>query len=161
MDKTEKNKLINLALLTGFVVAILFIFAGNEMFRFLGITANDFRVAGGIILLVLAIYDLIFSNEKRRNADASLNVVPLGIPMLIGPAVLTTLIILTHSHGYALTTLSLFLNISIAWIVFRNADFFLKILKRSGSRALAKVASLFLAAIAVMMIRVGLMGMLH
>jgi multiple antibiotic resistance protein len=83
-------------------------------------------------------------------------VVPIGIPLIMGPAALTTILILVDSYGTIWTVTSIIINLIIVWIVFRNADQVSKILGKGGSRAFAKVASLFLAAIAVMMIRVGI-----
>ena len=56
----EKNKLVLKATLTAFVICVAFLFIGNALFNFLGITVNDFRIAGGIILLIISINDLLF-----------------------------------------------------------------------------------------------------
>ncbi len=154
-DKKRK-KLIIEATLTALVISLIFIGSGKLLFQFLGITENDFRIAGGIVLLVLAINDLLFSTDtSRKNPESTVGVVPIGIPLIMGPAALTTILILVDVYGYLWTIFSLILNLFIIWLVFRNADAVLKFLGKAGSRAVAKVASLFLAAIAVMMIRVG------
>ncbi|MCE9635056.1 MAG: MarC family protein [Planctomycetes bacterium] len=87
-------------------------------------------------------------------------VVPIGIPLIMGPAALTTILITVESHGHLLAIVSVLLNLVVMWMVFRHADLILRVMGRAGSRAVAKVAALFMAAIAVMMIRVGLTGML-
>lgn len=162
MENAAKSRLINMAVLTSCVVSIVFLFSGRFLFHFLGITESDFRVAGGLVLLVLSIYDLLFSNEKRRQlmTQEKISVTPLAIPMLIGPATMTALIALTHSYGYVNTLLSLILNLVVVWAIFKYSHFINKFLGEAGSRAFAKVASLFLGAIAVMMIRIGIMGMI-
>jgi len=88
-------------------------------------------------------------------------VVPLGIPLIMGPAALTTIIILVRNFGYVPTIVSMALNLFIAWLVLVNARWLLKIMGDGGSKAFAKIASLFLAAIAVMMIRVGVLNIFH
>ena len=81
---------------------------------------------------------------------------PIGIPLIMGPAALTTIIILVNSHGYAWVIVSLVANMLIVWLTFRHAPAVIRIMGRAGSRATAKVIALFLAAIAVMMIRSGI-----
>ena len=155
-EKRRKRLVID-ATLTALVISLAFLGSGKLLFSFLGITENDFRIAGGLVLLVLAINDLLFSHDTaRKNPETTIGVVPIGIPLIMGPAALTTILILVDSYGTIWTVTSIIINLIIVWVVFRNADQVLKILGKAGSRAFAKVASLFLAAIAVMMIRVGI-----
>lgn len=157
ITEKRRKRLIIEATLTALVISIIFLAAGKLLFSFLGITENDFRIAGGLVLLVLAINDLLFSSDTaRKNPESSVGVVPIGIPLIMGPAALTTILIIVDSYGYLWTLTSITLNLIIVWIVFWYADQVLKIMGKAGSRAIAKVASLFLAAIAVMMIRVGI-----
>jgi len=159
-EKRRKRLVID-ATLTALVISLAFLGSGKLLFSFLGITENDFRIAGGLVLLVLAINDLLFSSDTaRKNPETTIGVVPIGIPLIMGPAALTTILILVDSYGTIWTVASIIINLIIVWTVFRNADQVLKILGKAGSRAFAKVASLFLAAIAVMMIRVGITGIL-
>src|SRR3972149_2692665 len=88
----------------------------------------------------------------------TVGVVPIGTPIIAGPAVLTTLIMLNDIYGFSATVLSLMVNLAIIWFVFSRADVVLKFLGEGGSRATSKVVSLLLAAIAVMMIRKGIEG---
>lgn len=163
-DFTEsvKRRLVTEATLTALFVSVIFLFFGKMIFRLLGISPDDFRVAGGIILLILAISDILFSNhEKRRGTDSAVGIVPIGIPLIMGPAALTTILISTETVGFPLTLISLLLNLVIAWFVFRHANWFVRMMGEAGTKALAKVMALFLAAIAVMMIRVGIIGFLE
>lgn len=156
-----KRRLVTEATLTAFGISIVFLAFGKAIFQLLGITVHDFRVAGGLVLLILAIVDLLFSNfEKRRAPNESVGVVPIGIPLIMGPAALTTILISTDTVGFTITSISLVLNLFICWLVFRYADFFVRLMGKAGSRAVAKVMALFLAAIAVMMIRSGVEGFL-
>jgi multiple antibiotic resistance protein len=99
LKKGEKDRLVTEANITGLAVAIVFLFGGRAIFRFLGITENDFRVGGGVALLVLAVIDLVSSSDKQRNPDDSVGFVPIGIPLIIGPAALTTILILVDTYG--------------------------------------------------------------
>ncbi len=156
----QRKKLILEALLTAFFVANLFLLSGKIILDFLGITIDDFRIAGGIILLILSINDILVSSESRRKPSTDIGVVPLGIPLIMGPAALTTIIILVHNFGYIPTIVSMIINFLIVWFVLANSRWLLKLIGDGGSKAFAKISSLFLAAIAVMMIRVGVQHLL-
>ena len=161
LDKRRKRILTVEATLTAFSISILFLAAGKLIFSFLGITENDFRVGGGVVLLVLAIKDLLLSKTEQRDPESSLGVVPIGIPLIMGPAALTTILILVDSHGYLLTIASLLVNMIIVWVVFSQSHRITDLIGKAGSQAIAKVFALFLAGIAVMMIRSGIDQMLH
>jgi multiple antibiotic resistance protein len=160
MNPKEKKKLITDATLTALAVSLVFLFGGRMIFNFLGITENDFRVGGGIVLLVLAIVDLIFAGEENRTPQTSVGVVPIGIPLIIGPAVLTTLLIVVDAYGYLAAVIALLANLFLVWLIFRNSNLIIRVMGEAGSKAFAKVAALFMAAIAIMMIRVGLTAMI-
>lgn len=160
LDKRNIKKLVRDAIITAFIVAVVFLLTGKLVFNFLGITINDFKIAGGVILLVLAITDIMSAGERRRDPGKSIGIVPLGIPLIMGPAGLTTIIILVDNFGYLATILSIILNFIIVWIILANANLFIKVIGEGGAKAFAKVASLFMAAIAVMMIRIGIIGII-
>jgi len=161
MHSDERKRVVHHSVLTGFLVSIGFLAVGKFVFAVIGITIADFKVAGGIILLVIAICDLIFPEKKRRESGGQVGIVPLGMPLVVGPAVLTTIIICVDTYGYAPTVVSLILNLLFAWVVFGRATVTVRVLGEEGTKAIAKVASLFLAAIAVMMIRRGVFEILQ
>jgi multiple antibiotic resistance protein len=155
-----RYRLLRQAIATAFLVAILFLVGGQYVFSVMGITENDFRVGGGVVLLILAINDLLFSKGARQNFGNTLGVVPIGIPLIMGPAALTTILILVKSYGYTLTIFSLLVNLLIVWLMFRFSDKILKLLGEAGAQGFAKVMALLMAAIAIKMIRLGLSGFL-
>ena len=158
MGETKRRRLISHATITALAVSVIFLFAGKAVFHLLGITVNDFRIGGGIVLLVLSVRDLIFPDEGSRvtgESSADVGIVPIGIPLIIGPAVLTTIIILVDTHGYVPTIAALMANLAIVWVAFRKSPVIVRLMDASGAKGFAKVAALFLAAIAVMMIRLG------
>ena len=161
LDERRRRILIAEATLTAFAVSLVFLAAGKLIFSFLGITESDFRVGGGVVLLVLAVYDLLFSRDRLREPHASAGVVPIGIPLIMGPAALTTIIILADSYGTLWTVLSILVNMLIVWLVFLRADAITRLMGEAGSRAVAKIAALLLTGIAVMMIRSGIIAMLE
>jgi multiple antibiotic resistance protein len=160
MGAKAKKRLVIEATLTAGAVALVFLVSGKLIFSFLGITENDFRIGGGIVLLVLSVYELLFAKDTQHDPGTSVGVVPIGIPLIMGPAALTSIIIVVDNYGYWMSIASLFVNLFIVWLVFHFSEFMMKIMGVAGSRAFAKVASLFMAAIAVMMIRVGIQNIL-
>ena len=156
MTRREKRKLSVQATLTALVVCVVILLAGRLIFSALSIDVNDLRIGGGLILLILAIYDLLFSKEEQKPSGSSVGIVPIGIPLIAGPTAITTLLVLTDSYGWFPTMVSLFLNLGFVFLVFFFADYISRMMGKSGSLAFAKVANLFLAAIAVHMIRTGI-----
>lgn len=164
MTQAERRKLVLQSVTTAFAIAVLILFAGQFIFRTLGITLNDLRVGGGLILLILSITDLIFGDYRRRspsdNGPADVGIVPLGIPLVMGPAAITTILVSQQAYGYLPTLVSLVVNLGLVWLAFFFGPALMEKLGAATSKAVAKVASLFLAAIAVAMIRAGIMGMI-
>jgi multiple antibiotic resistance protein len=157
MSDFEKRRLITQSTLTALSLALVIMILGKVIFSFLGITENDFRVGGGLVLLILAIRDLLDDNaDESRNPKAQVGVVPIGVPLIMGPGALTTILMVTDSQGYWMTFASIVINLFIVWVLFSQSKWILKVMGDGGAKAFAKVASLFLAAIAIMMIRVGI-----
>jgi multiple antibiotic resistance protein len=155
MDPQERKRIVFQSIITAFLVTLGFAFLGRLIFDALGIRVDDFMIAGGIVLLLIAINDILRAGEKKLPLSKELGVVPLGTPLIAGPAVLTTTLILLPIYGYIPVILSLIANLAIAWIIFAQADRIIRLIGISGSRAFAKVVALILAAFAVKLIRMG------
>lgn len=146
------------SVLTAFLVALFVIFLGETIFTILGIKITDFMIAGGILLLVISINDIIREKERVKDTNQTFGVVPIGTPLLAGPATLTTILVLVGSFGYFLVIVSLIINLFFVWLIFSQAKLIIKIIGINGTKAIAKVMALFLAAIAVKLIRTGILG---
>lgn len=85
-----------------------------------------------------------------------MGVVPIGIPLIVGPAVLTLLLMVVNTYGYLSTLLCLGLNLLFVWIIFSQSQWVMRLMKEGGTKGVAKVSSLLLAAFAIMMIRMGI-----
>ncbi len=155
MAVKEKKNVIKFSTLTALIVSVAFAFIGDAVFRILGITVDDFKIAGGLLLLVLAMIELTGRRDDRTGPH-DVGVVPLGVPLLVGPAVLTIVIVLIDNYGAAPTVLSLILNLIIVYTVFSTEQWITKLIGKNGLIAISKIVMLLLAAIAIMMIRIGL-----
>jgi multiple antibiotic resistance protein len=157
IESRQQMKIIFQSMFTALCLAVGFIFLGKAVFNLLGITIGDFMVAGGVILFSLAVNDIINPVKQRRIPDQELGVVPLGTPLIVGPAVLTTSMVIISQYGLFATLISVLVNILIAGAIFSLSTVLIKVLGQAGAKALSKVMSLLLAAIAVMMVRKGIM----
>jgi multiple antibiotic resistance protein len=144
-----------LGIFTGLGVAIGFIFLGKIIFSALGITVADFQIAGGLILLILATRELVTFGPPDRGGADEFGIVPLGMPLIAGPALLTALLILIDTVGIVFTLVSLLLNLAIVAVALCNADRFSGWMGEQGLRGVSKIIALLLAAIAVSLIRRG------
>jgi multiple antibiotic resistance protein len=157
----EKRRVALQSVLTALFVTVAFMLLGQGTFTILGVQVEDFMIAGGILLLVFAVGDLLRDGVRSSSPKSALTlgVVPLGTPIIAGPATLTTSLVLLGTHGFWPVFLSLALNLGLAWVVVRHADRVIRLLGVNGATAIGKVFYLLLAAIAVSMIRRGVMGL--
>lgn len=164
LEQQARRALLNDAMLIGAAVAMVTVLGGPLMFSYIGITLHDLRIGGGIVLLVFVTYDLLFSTRQRKEHDVgsqpiqSIGPVPLGMPILVGPATLATLLVMSDVHGRLPILIVLAINLAINWILVQRAQRVVLVLGESLTMALGKIYALFLAAIAVSMMRNGIFG---
>ncbi len=158
MKEPQRRRLIRLSTLTALLVAVVFLWVGRQVFTWLGITINDFMVAGGAILFILSIRDLLIFGKKPLIASESIGVVPLAVPLIVGPAVLATSLILLSTYGFLPTVFAIVSNILLCGVILHFSVLLSRIFGQTGSHTLSKISNLLLAAIGVMLIRRGLSG---
>ncbi len=157
-DQQAQRRLARAGIITALSVAIGVTLIGQALFSLMGISVDDLRVGGGLILLILSIHDLLFSQVKRKSRDAvsdDVAVVPLGTPLIVGPATMTACLVLADTHGRAPVLLSVSIIMVIVGAVLFNAHRLAQLVNPAVVRAFGKVMALFLSAIAVSMIRTG------
>jgi len=156
MSKGKRLAVVRESIVTALIVSMAFVALGEVIFRILGITTDDFKIAGGLVLLIFAILDIIKHSEERRRPTGMMGVVPIGVPLIVGPAVLTTLLVLVDHYGVLPALISLMLNLIIVYLSFINAETIMKLFGRGGIAAISKIMAILLASIAIMMIRLGI-----
>lgn len=161
LSEVERRPVALEATLTATVVGVSFLLAGDAILTVLGVTVGDLQVAGGLLLLVFAIHGLVHPEQPLRQPTERLGVMPLGVPMIAGPAVLTTLLALARTHGHLVTIIAFALNMVIVWIALRWAALITSVIGPAGAQAVAKVSNLLLAAIGVMLVRHGVAAALR
>ncbi len=161
LEKPKIRRIIIQSVVTAAIVALIFLAVGKIILDILGITVSDFMIAGGTLLFIISLNDLLTMETKARQIDPeSLGAVPLGVPLIVGPAVLTTILILVSEYGPVATVAALIGNILIAGLTFWSSEPIIRLLGKSGAKTVSKLGDLLLAAIAVMMVRKGLMILL-
>lgn len=158
--KQRKRVIVN-AVTTATSVAVIFMCIGKWVLSLLGVSIFDFQIAGGLLLFVVSVQLLLPSAHKSvltSTHDKDIGVFPLGTPLITGPAVLTTTLMMVNSFGLIPTFVSLVVNMLFVWVTLVKADVIMKIIGPSGTRAFSKIMYVLLAAIAVMMVRHGIIG---
>jgi multiple antibiotic resistance protein len=164
LNEKQKNKVLTDSCIIATILAVLFVFLGKLILRGLGITIDDFKVAGGVLLFILSVY-LLMPGKTKEFVSGSLyediGIFPLATPLITGPAVLVTAMMLLDSFGLLLTLTSLILNMALAWLVLKYSGLLIKVIGNSGVKALSKISYIFLAAIGVMILREGIAGIVY
>lgn len=155
IDAERRRRVTHQATWTALAVAVGFMFLGKWTFLMMGISVPDFQMAGGLVLLVLAAYDMVIGTPPIVKSSDDFGVVPLGLPLIVGPATLTTLVIVMDNVGVGYALAGLLTNLLLVNVSFRYSDQLSKWIGMTGLRAISKITSLLLAAIAVSMIRRG------
>ncbi|MCW3999221.1 MAG: MarC family protein [Candidatus Bathyarchaeota archaeon] len=155
-DAKQRRKIINVAMVVGFVLLLFFSFLGQEILAIFGLSIYSFGIAGGILLLIISIRILV-SGSKTESTEPpeSLGAVPIAIPLLVGPGAITTTIFNLQAYGTLTTILAVLIVLSITWVILRFIGVFYRLLGKTGALVIARVMALFIAAIAVQYILTG------
>ncbi len=166
MLKPERRKMINIVVITAAIVGLIFLFLGQFILNVMDISFGSFAIAGGLILLALSIRYMITGHmveSENEVKNEMVGVVPIGTPLTVGPATITTLLLLVKEYPLYWVLISFALNLFIVWIVCMLGNWIARFLGQGGIKAVSRVFSLLLAAIAVSMVIKGLeiLGALH
>lgn len=156
----NKRRIFANAILTGFVLLIVFLAVGLGILELFNVTLNDFKIAGGILLFMISI-EIMMRGRINVEHKEDIGVVPLGCPLLVGPGAITTSLVLLKLYGYAVVLSAIVACFALIWLVLHYADALYNILGKNGSLILTKIASILIAAIAVQYIREGILAILR
>ena len=154
----KKKKVYNTATIVGTILLLVFAFTGTEILTIFGLSIYSFEVAGGILLLIIAIRILILgSMHENVESPESLGAVPIAIPLLVGPGAITTTIFNIQLYDTAVPAiLAVLIVMAITWVILRYINGIYKFLGKTGSLIIARVMALLIAAIAVQYILTGI-----
>ena len=158
MDDRQRRRVSFEAVASALLICLGFMFVGNQLFGFLGVRQEHFMIAGGVLLLVLAVLDIVIIGKPAMAPAEVVGVVPLGMPLIAGPATLSTVLLLAGNarFGFAWTALSIAVNLAIVLVGLLLAARIGRVLGLNALRAISKVVMILLAALAIRFIADGI-----
>ena len=160
LNARQRRTAVTEAVVTSGLVAVAFLLVSRTIFVLMGLKLADIMIAGGAILFVLALRDTLLP-EKLAGTYPSPGVVPLGVPLLAGPAVLTMVLLLRDRYGWPVTLAALVANMGIIWAILRSSGWLMQRLGHQGAQVISKITSLILTAFGVMLVREGITLLVH
>jgi len=149
------------AAVISFVILVAFLFLGQALLSLFGVDISSFAVAGGVVLLVMAV-EMIFGIQifKDDGPTASATIVPIVFPLIAGAAALTTLLSLRAEYGVLNIIIAIFINMVIVYFVLSNLDFVSRKIGKGGIYVMRKFFGIILLAISVKLITSNLHSLL-
>jgi multiple antibiotic resistance protein len=170
-SREQRRRTIHVAAIGAFVVIAVSALAGLRIIEFFGISLASFQVGGGMLLLVSALQMLNAQPAESRSADLSegsdkvdagdsIAIVPLTIPLLTGPATISTMVIYAEKtrHWWQLAILvgyGVVIGLSV-WLAFSLSPRIARVLGRTGINVMTRLMGILLAALAVEVLSDGL-----
>jgi multiple antibiotic resistance protein len=152
--RKARRRSADFAVLTALTVIVVFALFGQQVLEYLHITVPAVQVAGGLLLLLVALELLMgWGAEPATKDDVNISMVPLGTPLLAGPGAIAATIVFAKdvhqfSDGLALAAGIVAVHV-VLWLTLRFSTVILRVLGRSGVTLLTRIAGLLLSAIAV------------
>lgn len=153
----QKDKAANEAIMVAAILIAVFLFSGTAIFSLLGISLSSFKAAGGIVLAILGL-ELVLGISITRNNPAEKHSVAvlIGTPLLTGPGVIASVILLTSQYGMLPVGVAALLSITISWALLRNAHYINDAVGSEFVEVLARIMGLMLVGIGVEFVRTAL-----
>lgn len=154
--QSEKASLVALGIMIGFL------FLGESILRLIGISVNDFAIAGSFVLFFLALEMVLGVQIFKPDVSAGSSIVPIAFPILAGAGTMTTLISLRSEFSGINIVIAIVVNIVVVYLVLKSTGRLERLLGKGGIGIVRKVFGIVLLAIAVKLFRtnaVPLLGM--
>ena len=162
-SQKEKRDGINSATIIAGVALLVFLVIGQFLLSLLHVSISSFQVAGGIILMVISLRFVLGSIGERREAEVSkdTSVMIIGVPLITGPGVLTTTMIMVGAYGYTATFLAAMLALAVVWAILNLSEHLRSAIGERGLEISARIMGLLLAAIAVEFMKKGILSIIQ
>jgi multiple antibiotic resistance protein len=169
MSGTERRYVITKASVIGAIILFIFALVGKLFMDVLAISLNSLRIAGGILLLMIALDMLMGQETRAKKIDGpheeedfdSIAVTPMATPLITGPGAMTvTMVYMNEAAGFDKLWILAAIGIAMlaSWIIVVNSDLLYSFIHKDGARVLTKVMGIVLAAIATGMMINGISG---
>jgi multiple antibiotic resistance protein len=160
-EKRERARVMNLAVLTAFLVVVLFAWVGNWSLSYLfNVTVGDLEIAGGILLFLVALRGIMPTGEMfpRQQDRRMVAVFPIAFPLMVGPGAITVTIITSQVIGPLLMFVTAVVTFFFVLLIARNAARLMRLAGPYAGMMIARLLYIFLAAKAVAMVLHGAQG---
>jgi multiple antibiotic resistance protein len=148
LDDKQKTSSANRAVLVAGILFLIFAILGTNLLNVFSVTLDGFRIAGGIVLLLMSL-EIIFGLSLTKNQDTDVAWVIIATPILTGPGVITTAILLVAKYDLATTLFAGVFSLLITWILLRNAGLIIKLIGNQAIEIFSKIIGLLISAMAV------------
>jgi multiple antibiotic resistance protein len=156
----DRPAMIREAVLIAFIALFVFTLVGNIVFQFMGITLYSFKIAGGVLLFIIAV-EMLFGRKTRteisddtlKEEREDVSIMPLAIPLLTGPGAITTGIVFYNSAATIADKLVVLACIVavflLSYVILSQGELIHKKLGKTGNKVIIRIMGLLLSAIAV------------
>lgn len=171
-NTSEKRMIAVTATTSVLIILLVSLYSGELILDFFGISINSFRVAGGLLILLMAIAMLHAKTSHTKqtseeldevNNKKSIAIVPLAIPLLAGPGAISTVILYAHKGSglwhYSIITTFIVIICLFILAIFWLLPYISKYISKTGTNIFTRIMGLILAAIAIEFIANGLKGL--
>ena len=174
----QRRRIARRASIAAALTGVGFIVFGQLILSVMGVRFADFQIAGGILLVVLCIIDVLTPGKPAVNEHvdydpaSAIGIVPLAIPLIVGPATMTTSLLLVNSYAKgdedqfgapwgavivaSMVAAALLINVLLLFIAMWHSDKLVRIVGKNAMTVINKIVMILLAAIAVSLIRQGI-----
>ena len=156
LDEDVKVKSADKAILVSIILFVIFVLIGNNLLQIFDISISAFKLAGGIILFLLAL-EIIFGLQLGGQGEKNVAWVVIASPLLTGPGVMTTAIVLAGQHGYLLTILAGLPVLLFTWFLLRKASLIVRLLGNNVIDITSRIIGLLVAAMGAEFVLSGVM----
>ena len=154
-----KKKIIRTSVLVALIILVFFAIGGVFILNFFKISINEFMIAGGVLLFILAVEGLLGREEARWISGEDVAIVPLATPLMAGPGAIYSVIYLMSSpYGPSYAIFSIFTNVLLQYVLLAYSNKILRVIGKTGSTIISRIMAFILSAIAVGMIINGVKG---
>ncbi len=150
------KKVINRTIIAVFIMITVFSLAGEYILRIFGVSLLALRIAGGVILMAIAIEMLMSSDKPERVSSGDFAIVPIATPLIVGPGTMSTLILYSRIYGSILTLLGAYVALLATYPLLRYSYRIMRYMGTTALRGIGKFMAIIIAAIAVELFVAGL-----
>lgn len=154
-EREDRRRLFQIAVVTAYVLLLVFTFAGTWILQLFKITLADFQIAGGLLLLAISLKVLTVGYYISPETE-SIGAVPLACPLLVGPGAITAAMVANRLYGMETTVAAVTIAFVATAIILSFGEGIYRLLGKTGSSIVSKIIAILIAAIAVQYIRVGI-----